>query len=60
MNNYRVDVSRRCDAHYKIEFPEWYLAKMFAERVSQEEDVTGVYILERISDKSFDISKKIK
>ena len=60
MNNYRVDVFRDCGAHYKIEFPEHYISKMFAERIAEDFDVQSVYMLERISDNSFDVVKKIK
>lgn len=60
MNNYRVDVFRDCGAHYKIEFPEHYLSKMFAERIAEDSDVQSVFMLERISDNSFDVVKRIK
>ena len=60
MNNYRVDIFRNCDIDYKIEFPEHYLAKMFAERIAEDEDVKGVYMLERVTDKLFDVVRKIK
>jgi|GEM_PF-5821540 len=63
MNNYRIDIflasgAKRWD--YKIEFPEFYLAKMFAERIAQETDVVSVFLLERISDNTFDVTRKIK
>jgi hypothetical protein len=59
-NNYRVDIFFRAISHYKVEFPEYWLAKTFAEAVKDEDGVEGVYILERISDQSFDITKRIK
>lgn len=60
MNNYRVDVYREDIAQYKIEFPEYYLGLMFAETVAHEEDVTGVYIYEKMSDGSFRVTRRIK
>lgn len=60
MNNYRIDIFRDCGAHYEIEFPEFYLAKMFALRISEESDVTHVFELERISDGTFDIVRRFK
>lgn len=60
MKNYRVDVFYKGLAHYMTEFDEYWLAKVFAEAISNEEGVENVYMLERISDKSFDITKKIK
>ena len=60
MNNYRVDLFFRGIAHYRIEFPEYWLAKKFAESVKDEDGVEHVYLLERISDNTFDITKTIK
>ena len=58
-NNYRVDIFYR-DRHYKTEFAEYWLAKVFAEAVKNEADVKSVFMLERISDGSFDITEHIK
>lgn len=60
MKNYRVDVFFRGIAHYKTEFEEYWLAKVFAEAVKDEEGVESVYILQRMSDTKFDITKRIK
>ena len=59
MNNYRVDIFFR-DRHYKTEFAEFWLAKVFAEAVKNEEGVKSVFMLERVSDGSFDITEQIK
>ena len=58
-NNYRVDIFFR-GRHYKTEFAEYFLAKVFAEAVKNETDVKSVFMLERISDGSFDITDQIK
>ena len=61
MNNYRVDIFRKNGIHYQIEFPEFYLAKLFAQAATNENDVSGIYILERIIDSdTFDVTRKIK
>lgn len=59
MNNYRIDIFR-ADEHYKIEFPEYWLARKFGDCVCSVSDVDSVYLLERISDGSFDITRKLK
>lgn len=60
MNNYRVDVFTTTNTHYMTEFTEYWLAKVFANAVKDESDIQSVYMLERISDKSFDITRRIK
>ena len=60
MNDYRVDVFTTTNMHYMTEFAEYWLAKVFANAVKEASDIESVYILERISDKSFDITRKIK
>lgn len=61
-NNYRVDLfyHEEHQKHYKTEFAEFWLAKVFAEAVKNESGVKSVFMLERISDGSFDITEKIK
>ncbi len=64
MNNYRIDIIRvlsdKSEVVYSIEFPEYYLAKMFAGVVVLEDDVKSVYLLERMSDGEFDATRKLK
>nr|DAG76641.1 MAG TPA: hypothetical protein [Caudoviricetes sp.] len=60
MNNYRVDVFTTTNTHYMTEFAEYWLAKVFANAVKDESGIQSVYMLERISDKSFDITRRIK
>ena len=63
-NNYRVDIFRKLIdnsiTHYQVEFPEYYLSKIFANAILNASDIESIYILERISDNSFDITEKIK
>lgn len=63
-NNYRVDVFRKLIdgsvVHYKIEFPEYWLAKTFADAMKCVDDVKNVFMLERMSDDKFDITRRIK
>lgn len=59
MNNYRVDVFSNGN-HSMVEFPEYWLAKLFADSAAQDDRIESVYMLERISDRSFDITKRIK
>jgi len=59
-NNYRVDVFFR-GYHYKTEFAEFWLAKVFADAIKNDEEVTGVYILQRMtSTGAFDVTQQIK
>ena len=56
-NNYRIDVFYRCK-HHKIEFPEHWLAVTAGRAIARDEE-TSVYLLERISDNSFDVVKQL-
>ena len=57
MNNYRVDLFCQDSkmTHYKIEFPERWLAKAFADAVKDDTAIKSVYLLERMSDGKFDV-----
>lgn len=57
--DYRVDISFRGEV-YKVEFPEYWLALRYTEIIQKEKEVESVYILERMSDDEFDITRKIK
>lgn len=59
-NNYRVDIFFRGIAHYQIEFPEFWLARHFAESIKAADGVTGVYLLQRMTDNSFDITHQFR
>lgn len=60
INNFRVDVFFR-GRHYITEFAEFWLAKVFADAIKNDEDVSCVYILERVaSTGNFDVTRKIK
>ena len=64
-NNYRVDVFYKPEKsttvyHYPVEFPEYWLAKVYADAIKCECDVETVYLLERMSDNAFDIFEVIK
>jgi hypothetical protein len=59
-NNYRIDLFFRKHNHYQIEFPEYWLAKAFADAIKNEDEVTGVFLLQRLSTDSFDVTEQIK
>lgn len=63
-NNYRVDMFRNpidgSEEHYIIEFPEYWLAKIFADAVKCAEDVKSVFMLKRVVDDKFDVTEQIK
>ena len=44
----------------KTEFAEYWLARVFADAVKCEEGVKSVYLLERMSDRGFDVAEVIK
>lgn len=58
-NNYRIDVFMNTKTYYSVEFPEYWLALCFGNSVKQESGVSSVYLLERMSDDKFDITRKI-
>lgn len=58
-NNYRIDVFFRKE-HYKIEFPEYWLAMKFANAICDSDGVESVYLLERVTDKSFDVVRRVE
>lgn len=59
-NNYRVDVFLAHNVHSVSEFAEYWLAKVYAEAVKDHSGVMSVYMLERVSDNAFDITRRIK
>lgn len=61
--NYRVDVLFKnldCEKNYTVEFPEFWLAKKYAEALQDDKKIVNIFLLERISDGSFDITRKFK
>lgn len=48
------------EEHYIIEFPEYWLAKIFADAVKCAEDVKSVFMLKRVVDDKFDVTEQIK
>lgn len=63
--NYRVDVFflnhiTGEEKLYTVEFPEFWLAKKYAEAIQYDKDITNIYLLERMSDDNFDITRKFK
>lgn len=63
-NNYRVDVFRKLIdgsvVHYKIKFPEYWLAKTFADAIKCADGVKNVFILKRLIDDKSDVKEEIK
>lgn len=57
--NYRIDVFFR-KQHYKIEFPEYWMAMKFANAICDSDGVESVYLLERVTDKSFDVVRMVE
>ena len=63
--NYRVDIFYKNSIMnenklYTVTFPEFWLAKKYAVALLGEEDIVGIYLLERASDDNFDIVKRYK
>ena len=48
------------EKRYTVEFPEFWLAMKYVEALQDNEDIIKIYLLERISDGSFDITRKFK
>lgn len=57
INNYRIDVFFR-GQHYKMEFPEYWLAITAGKAIAEDEEAK-VYLLERMGDNSFDVTKTL-
>lgn len=57
INNYGIDVFFR-GQHYKIEFPQYWLAMAAGKAIAEDEEAI-VFLLERISDNSFDVIKEV-
>lgn len=67
MNNYRVDIFEEVNGeqlHTMQELPEFWLAKALSLQLAENPDrypgVKSVYILERMSDGAFDVTRKVK
>ncbi len=63
--NYRVDISFRNSIMsenklYMVEFPEFWIAEKYAKAIQDDENIKKIYLLERISDGSFDITRCYK
>lgn len=63
--NYRVDIFYKnsimnTNKLYTVTFPEFWLAKKYAVTLLSDEDIVGIYLLERASDNNFDIIKRYK
>ena len=63
--NYRVNVLFKnhltgWEKRYTVEFPEFWLAMKYIEALQDNEDIVKIYLLERISDGSFDITRRFK
>ena len=63
--NYRVDVFFKNyitggEKNYTVEFPEFWLARKYIQALQDDKDIVNIYLLERISDGSFDITRKFK
>lgn len=61
--NYRVNVLFKnlgCEKRYTVEFPEFWLAMKYVEALQDDKRIVKIFLLERISDGSFDITRKFK
>lgn len=61
--NYRVDIFFEYSTHikkYEVYYPEFWMAKKFADMLKNESNLISMYILERASDGEFDITRTIK
>ena len=63
--NYRVIVLFKShitgeEKLYTVEFPEFWLAKKYAESLQDDESIIGIYLSVRTSDDNFDIIRRYK